>query len=60
MLARRARVPKRSFPIASGSSPGYDSGAVERSIEILTALSLIIIGLSHVLQPRVWAYGMAV
>lgn len=28
---------------------------MERSIEILTALSLIIIGLSHVLQPRVWA-----
>lgn len=28
---------------------------MERSIEIMTALSLGIFGLSHLLQPRVWA-----
>ena len=28
---------------------------MERSIEILTALSLLILGLSHILQPRAWA-----
>jgi len=28
---------------------------VERSIEILTALCLLIFGFSHILQPRTWA-----
>ena len=28
---------------------------MERSIEILTALCLLIFGLSHILQPRTWA-----
>ena len=28
---------------------------MERSIEILTALNLLIFGFSHILQPRTWA-----
>ncbi len=28
---------------------------MERSIEILTVISLFILGFSHILQPRVWA-----